>query len=301
MRLEQLKYLVDIAETGSITATADRFFLTQQAVSKNIKHLEQEYGIEMLWRTGNAVTFTDAGLLFVEYARNVLAEDEAVRQKIREQMQCVEQEEELLLKVCSTSAVTNIVLPRIIAQSDVQQKKLSFQLSMTDNLDTLFSQVQNNTCDLGLLTFNEAELQRKYSDFFQELQLHILARDELVAVIDQRYYDGNQDYISQASLLKHRFTGYNLIPIEMFRNKALNHSLIYSNDADFHRSMLEHAGAIVMMPGLAYQYFFNSKKYVALPLEDCQTEIVHAAVCQKDADARLQEVVALIRKEMYVK
>ena len=42
MRLDQLKYLVDIAQTGSITSTSQRFFVTQQAVSKSIKQLETE-------------------------------------------------------------------------------------------------------------------------------------------------------------------------------------------------------------------------------------------------------------------
>ena len=37
MRLEQLKCLLDIAHTGSITNTAQRLFISQQAVSKSIK------------------------------------------------------------------------------------------------------------------------------------------------------------------------------------------------------------------------------------------------------------------------
>ena len=44
MRLEQLKCLVDIAQTGSITGTAQRMYATQQAVSKSIKQLEKELG-----------------------------------------------------------------------------------------------------------------------------------------------------------------------------------------------------------------------------------------------------------------
>ena len=57
MRIEKLKCLLDIAQTGSISATAQRLYISQQAVSKNIKHLEQELGVEVLVRTKTGVFF----------------------------------------------------------------------------------------------------------------------------------------------------------------------------------------------------------------------------------------------------
>ena len=42
MRFEDLNCLVAVAETGSITAAAKRIFISQQAVSANIKKLEEE-------------------------------------------------------------------------------------------------------------------------------------------------------------------------------------------------------------------------------------------------------------------
>jgi DNA-binding transcriptional LysR family regulator len=296
MRLEQLKYLVDIAETGSITATVERFFMSQQAVSKNIRQLEREYGIELLRRSNNVVVFTEEGEAFVEFARRVLTDETNLKQQF-----LMKQEAEndcMNVKICSTSAVTNIVLPRIIAKFDAQQKLLSLNLSLTDNPDAIFSQVLNGECDLGLISFNEEELRRKYHDSLQALELQILAHDEILAVMDQRYYDGIHNYLPNETFRKRRVTLYSLIPIELFRSM----NLVYSNDADFHRGMLEHAGAVVVMPGLAYQYFFNSRRYVALPMEDSiKAEIVHAAVYRSDADDKLKEFVSMIRREMYVK
>jgi DNA-binding transcriptional LysR family regulator len=296
MRLEQLKYLVDIAETGSITATAERFFMSQQAVSKNIRQLEREYGIELLRRSNNVVVFTEEGEAFVEFARRVLTDETNLKQQF-----LMKQEAEndcMNVKICSTSAVTNIALPRIIAKFDAQQKPLSLNLSLTDNPDAIFSQVLNGECDLGLISFNEEELRRKYHDSLQALELQILAHDEILAVMDQRYYDGIHNYLPNETFRKRRVTLYSLIPIELFRSM----NLVYSNDADFHRGMLEHAGAVVVMPGLAYQYFFNSRRYVALPMEDSiKAEIVHAAVYRSDADDKLKEFVSMIRREMYVK
>ena len=84
MRLEQLKCLVDIAQTGSISSTAQRLYVTQQAVSKSIKQLEQELGIEILIRTNMGVRLTPIGQKVMEFARRVLDEEEQLRQEIQE-------------------------------------------------------------------------------------------------------------------------------------------------------------------------------------------------------------------------
>ena len=60
MRIEQLRCIVDIAETGSLTATAQRQFITQQAVSKTIKQLEKELDATLLIRTHAGVSFTES-------------------------------------------------------------------------------------------------------------------------------------------------------------------------------------------------------------------------------------------------
>ncbi|MBQ3120777.1 MAG: LysR family transcriptional regulator, partial [Peptococcaceae bacterium] len=68
MRIEQLHCIVDIAETGSITATAQRQFVTQQAVSKTIKQLEKELNATLLIRTRTGVSFTEIGKELVTFA-----------------------------------------------------------------------------------------------------------------------------------------------------------------------------------------------------------------------------------------
>ena len=84
MRLEQLKCLLDIAHTGSITNTAQRLFISQQAVSKSIKQLERELGLELLIRTKTGVTLTDAGEEVVRYAENMLLEGEKLLARVEE-------------------------------------------------------------------------------------------------------------------------------------------------------------------------------------------------------------------------
>lgn len=50
MRLDVLRYLADIDETHSISATAERFFIAQPAVSNAIMNLEKSMGVKLLKR-----------------------------------------------------------------------------------------------------------------------------------------------------------------------------------------------------------------------------------------------------------
>lgn len=70
--MEQLKCLVDIAQTGSLTSTAQRLYMTQPAVSQRIKQLEQDLGVDLLIRTKAGTQLTTAGEKIVKYAEQIL-------------------------------------------------------------------------------------------------------------------------------------------------------------------------------------------------------------------------------------
>lgn len=296
MRMEQLRCLADIAQTGSLTRTAQRLYISQQAISKSMKQLEQELGIEILVRTNIGVQITPAGQKVVAFAQSVLGEEEKLNIALQGEQRQVP--EPTLLKICSTSAVTNIVLPNIINELDARQQNVKFKISMVDSLDEIFEKVQTGNCDLGLLTFNADELLRRFSAFEQELHLDILARDEMIALMNKRYLKPNAtvSQIVQGRMM----TLYNIIPVDEDYHDVRGSYLMYSNDADFHRMMMEKNGTIVLMPALAQQYFFSSKKHIQLNLS-LDTPLLHAAIYRKDIGKHVQDITMMIRHEMQIK
>ena len=72
MTLQQLKYLVEIAQCGSITEAAQKLFIAQPSLSKAIKDLEEEFRITILQRSRQGVTFTTEGLQFLRFAQRIL-------------------------------------------------------------------------------------------------------------------------------------------------------------------------------------------------------------------------------------
>ena len=84
MTLIQLQSLCLIAEEGSFSRAAERMFVTQPAMSMQIKALEEEIGQTLLDRTGSRVTLTDAGRVLVEGAKDAIARlDDAVQEVAR--------------------------------------------------------------------------------------------------------------------------------------------------------------------------------------------------------------------------
>ena len=62
MELRQVKHFLAVGETGSITAAAKRLRLTQPALSRQMKALEEELGTALLERGAHSITLTPAGV-----------------------------------------------------------------------------------------------------------------------------------------------------------------------------------------------------------------------------------------------
>ena len=73
MDMRALKYMLSVEETGSITAAAREHFVTQPAVSIQLKKLQDELGTILFEFVGREVRFTAAGKKILDYARRMAA------------------------------------------------------------------------------------------------------------------------------------------------------------------------------------------------------------------------------------
>ncbi len=71
MTLQQLKYVIGIAETGSLNKAAEKLFISQPSLTSTIHDLENELGITIFNRTGRGVTLTNDGIEFLASARQL--------------------------------------------------------------------------------------------------------------------------------------------------------------------------------------------------------------------------------------
>src|ERR1700730_15760193 len=78
MELRHLRYLVAIAEEGSLTVAAERRLHTAQpSLSRQMRDLEFEVGAQLMTRSARGIELTPAGRAFLDHARLALAQVEA--------------------------------------------------------------------------------------------------------------------------------------------------------------------------------------------------------------------------------
>ncbi len=72
LNLQQLSTFVTVISEGSMTAAADKLFLTQPAVSQQIRNLEEELGVDLLVRGVRQIKSTPQGEILYEHAKKIL-------------------------------------------------------------------------------------------------------------------------------------------------------------------------------------------------------------------------------------
>ena len=84
MELRHLRYFVAVAEEGSLTVAAERRLHTAQpSLSRQIRDLENEVGVQLMTRNVRGIELTAAGRAFLDHARLALAQVDAAREAAR--------------------------------------------------------------------------------------------------------------------------------------------------------------------------------------------------------------------------
>ncbi|MFU1795807.1 LysR family transcriptional regulator [Paenibacillus azoreducens] len=76
MTLQQLRYVIEVANRGSMNEAAKRLFISQPSLSNAIKELEKELRITIFERTNKGITLSKEGAEFLGYARQVMEQAE---------------------------------------------------------------------------------------------------------------------------------------------------------------------------------------------------------------------------------
>ena len=81
MTLQQLRYVTAIAEAGTLSEAARRFYIAQPSLTASLRELEEELGLTIFRRTNRGAVLTPEGEEFLGYARQVLAQMDLMEEK----------------------------------------------------------------------------------------------------------------------------------------------------------------------------------------------------------------------------
>lgn len=83
MNLRQLRYVIQVAESGSLTAAAARLFISQPSLSKAVSDLEHEMGVTIFTRSRTGVELTEEGTRFLSSARRVVEQADLLEEEYK--------------------------------------------------------------------------------------------------------------------------------------------------------------------------------------------------------------------------
>ena len=146
MELRQLRYFLQIADSGSFSRAAEVLSVAQPSLSQHVRSLEDELGVNLLARHPRGVTATEQGRLLCDHVRLILREVERSREALRA---AADSPSGVVVLGLPTSACRGLAVP-LIRAVDERYPRIAIHLveSMTGSLDEW---MQTGKVDVALL------------------------------------------------------------------------------------------------------------------------------------------------------
>lgn len=197
MRLEQLYHLVEVAKSKSISLAAERFYISQPAISSSISKLEDELGVMLFKRTSQGAIPTEVGETIVEKAKEILDRIEEIK---------------LIASTSSTSLAGSIslasipgmcdaIIPNVLSILNQKHPNVNVLLRIDESLNIL-NDIQSGRADLGIVIITEEILEK-------DVNCEELFSDEFVIYVGKNSPLSLKDSVSIKEVLSQPFAAYN--------------------------------------------------------------------------------------------
>lgn len=242
MELWQLRTFRAVAENLNFTKASEQLFLTQSAVSHQIKALEEEFGVPLFIRGKRGVKLTDAGKKALAYANKILDEAEAMREFV------TGREKSLAGRVrvaAATQALVYLFAPLFEEFMD-EFETVELVFRTTVSTEQTVEDILNGVADVGFASL---------AVYSPNLEIVELFEDELVLVCGKKHRLANKDEISIKNLADERWilfergASIRRTTDDFFKqNKLEPETALESNDTYFIKIMIEHGLGISLLP-----------------------------------------------------
>jgi len=142
----RLQVFYSVAKQLSFTKAAEQLFMTQPAVTFQVKQLEEQFNARLFERSHGKITLTPAGRLVMDYAERILALSEEMETRVGELTGTMSGP--MLLGASTT--IAEFVLPRILGEFKVEHPQVHTHLTV-GNSEMIEHRVADHALDLGLI------------------------------------------------------------------------------------------------------------------------------------------------------
>ena len=189
MELKLLKAFVGIAEHGTVSKAAELLHITQPALSRQIRSLEQQAGFELFERVGRGLSLTPRGTQLLAECQALLAQADALNERTRR----LRRGDLQVLRVIATSLTIEALFPDFLWRYAKQVPGIRLALLDVDTADHL-SALERGEADLSVNVINMLPLDDRH------FASRVLPRFQMLAVCARSFPIRTDDVIDISAL-----------------------------------------------------------------------------------------------------
>ena len=216
--LHQLQVFLEVVRKKSVTKAAEELFMTQPALSIQLKNFQNQFDIPLTEVIGRKLYVTDFGLSIAEIAENVLKEADAIKYKTKEYGGLVSGK----LRISSAST-GKYVVPYFLSPFLQKYSSIDLILDVTNKIKTI-NNLKNNEIDFALVSVVPDELD-VYEESIIENRLYLVGNTTTYKK-DLPFIFREEGSATRLSMDKYLKLGKQRKRLELTSNEAVKQAVI---------------------------------------------------------------------------
>ena len=282
MTLQQIKYILGVAESGSLNKASERLFISQPSLSSSIHDAEDELGFRIFNRTARGVEATDSGMEFIRDAGDLYARYERLMKKYTGKE----------IKKFSVSALYYAFARKAFVEivNDFSDEGYDFAFR-EKKASMVISDVAEGKSEIGILYLSDSNRESIGNVLKSSgLTFHPLTECNAFVYLNRKHPLAETESISLDELSEYRFITFDTDDVKSFFSEevidryGLNQAITVADRAT-ELNLIEHLDGYTFLSGVFGEE--TSEDFVLVPLRNPDGRISHrfelGYIMKKDA------------------
>ncbi|GAB6178712.1 LysR family transcriptional regulator [Desulfotomaculum defluvii] len=269
MDINHLRYLVDVAQTKSITLSAKRLFISQQGLSQIMVRLENDLKVPLLNRHRQGVTLTEAGEDVVAKAQEILQKYNELLTTVQFYSQVGPQNLTGKLFISVVPFISSNLLPEVLDLYHKQYPGVEVHVQEKQP-DEIIQDINNCDIDIGLFILPEFQFNEQIlccSGTYEKI-----LENEMFAVVASHSPLAKKKKLTKAALYQqplaiYNFAAYLKIISQMFKDLNRLNILVKTNSVELYKNAILNRQAVGITSSTDTR-LLSDDSLVTLPLEE---------------------------------
>lgn len=273
-----LEQLITFAKCGTLSKAAQELHITQPALSRSMKKLENEFGVSLFTREKSKIMLNETGKIATEYAKKVL---DANREMIEKTILFDRSMRTITVGSCAFLPV-NTLMP--LLQERFSQKAITTEVA--DDSKLIFG-LKNHTYQLAILHSKPDDKNIFCQEYFDEHLYISLPKDHPLASRGELSFADLKDM----SILAHSNSGF---WIDICKDNLKDSKLLIQDSLDVLHELIKSSSLPAFHSDRAVEQGYTAEDRIAIPLSDKAAHVTYYLACMDS-----EKILPIYEKQCY--